>query len=123
VRGKYFTNWRDFLACNLQNDPGGTLLLLAKVGSSATLFVDSDSGNAAIESAQFNDVAVAADANGKLAIGPFVAGINILLMTIDDLEPDSVRLKEDCGGGASQVLKTFDFDENEPAHEYKIFAQ
>jgi hypothetical protein len=87
-----------------------------------TVFVDSDSGTVHLGAASLNGVSFALDANGNAA---FKASnpVNALGMGFLGGVPGEVfRIKEDCGAGASQVLRTWAFDVANPTTEIRIHA-
>lgn len=109
------------MACNLKVDPSLAFDFLASIGTSSTLLVENDAGTAVIESALFNGNNVAPDANNRISITE-VAGVNILSITINGAQDgDQVRVKEECEGGNSQVLRTFVFH-TDPVQRYQINA-
>jgi hypothetical protein len=110
------------MACNLTEDETGDFDILGPKGSTSTLFVENDAGTAVIESARFNDVDVQPGVDSKITITQKAqAGVNFLDLTVNGIEDaDNVRLKEDCGGGNSRVLKTF--KGYEPLQRFEINA-
>jgi hypothetical protein len=109
------------MPCNLKPDPKFAYDFLAKAGSSSILYVENDSSNAVIESADFNNKDTPVSADGKITITEKV-GLNILTITINGAEVgDNVRLKEDCGGGTTELKAQFVFD-NDPVKRYQINA-
>jgi hypothetical protein len=109
------------MSCNLKPDPTLAYDFVAKNASSSTLYVENDSSNAIIESADFNGSDAPVSADGKITITE-KAGVNILTITINGAEVgDEVRLKEDCGAGATELKAHFVFD-NDPVKRYQIYA-
>ena len=84
------------------------------------MFVENDLGTAEIVSALFNGTNVPPDAQNKVTFTP-IAGQNRLIITVECPTPGPVRFKEDCGGGVSQALETF--DSSEPSQEYRIHGR
>jgi hypothetical protein len=110
------------MACNLTEDLIGPFDILGPKGSTSVLFVENDAGTAVIESAELNEVDVQPDADQKIEI-TLVAdpSLNILDITVNGAQDaDEVRLKEDCGGGQSRLLKKF--RGSEPAQRFQIHA-
>jgi hypothetical protein len=108
------------MPCFLRDDPTLNFSFLGATGSSATLFLENDAGTALIESALFNDEGVAVSDDFKITI-TLQTGINILRVTINGAEGgDQVRVKEDCGGGASRLRQTFEF--HDPVRSFRIHA-
>jgi hypothetical protein len=109
------------MPCTLKDDPTLAFDFVAKTASSSILFVENNAGTALIESALFNGVNVAPDANNKITITE-KAGVNILRFTINGaLNGDEVRFKEDCGGGNSELRQKFTFN-TDPVRGYQINA-
>jgi len=109
------------MPCSLKADPTLAFDFVAKAGSSSILFVENDADTALIESALFNDVDVTPDANNRITITEKQQpGVNFLSITINGAQNgDEVRLKEDCGGGNSEVRRTFTF-QTDPVQRYQI---
>jgi hypothetical protein len=108
------------MPCVLRDDPTFNFSFLGATGASATLFLENDAGTALIESALFNDEIVAVSDDFKVTI-TLQNGINILRITINGAQGgDQVRVKEDCGGGVSQLRKTFVF--HDPVRSFRIHA-
>ena len=109
------------MACNLQDDPTLAVDFIARSGATAVLFVENDAGTALIEDALFNSVEVVPDASNKISI-TCKPGVNALTITINGAQDgDQVRLKEDCGGGASEIRRQFTFA-TDPMKRYLINA-
>lgn len=109
------------MPCNLRPDPTLAYDFLAKNASSSILYVENDSSNAVIESADFNGSDAPVSADGKITVTE-KPGLNILTITINGAEVgDEVRLKEDCGSGSAELKAQFVFD-NDPVKRYQIYA-
>jgi hypothetical protein len=109
------------MPCNIKPDPTLAYDFVAKTGSSSTLYVETDSGGAVIESASFNGNDCPVSSDGEITITE-KTGVNILTMTINGAEVgDEVRVKEDCGGGSNSLAAKFVFD-NDPIKRYQIYA-
>src|SRR5690349_2119404 len=110
------------MPCNLKPDDSLAFDFVAPKGSTSVLFVENDAGTALIESARFNGTNVDPDGDNKITITEKAeADINFLSITINGAQNgDTVRLKEDCGAGASRVLKSFAF--GDPLQRYQISA-
>jgi hypothetical protein len=108
------------MASFLKSDPTLAFDFLAKAGTRAIIFVENDAGSVQFESADLNGTDVPVGADGKITTPNFQAGLAVLSFTINVvLAGDQVRVKEDCGGGVTQLLKTFTFD-GDPLKRYEI---
>ncbi|HTS60790.1 MAG TPA: hypothetical protein VMH28_02140 [Candidatus Acidoferrales bacterium] len=109
------------MPCNLKDDPTLAADFIAKTGATSILFVENDAGTAAIEDALFNSAEVVPDDDNKITITT-KAGFNSLTITINGAQNgDEVRLKEDCGGGVSELRRKFTFA-TDPMKRYLINA-
>ena len=87
--------------------PTGPSDFSAAGGASITIFVDSDSGTVHLTAATLNGNSIPLDANEKAA---FTCSdpTNFLDMAFVGSDPTELfRIKEDCGTGTSQVLRTW----------------
>ena len=111
------------MPCNLKTDQTFAFDFVAAKGSTSILFIENDAGTAVIESARFNGNNVTPDSKHRITITEKPeAAVNILSITINGAQNgDEVRLKEDCGGGVSEVRRKFVF-RTDPVQRYQINA-
>lgn len=106
------------MACKLTPQPGlppvtpgpppsGPADFDAAKDAEITVFVDSDSGTVHLDSARINGTKITLDANEK-ATFKVPNATNFLDLAFVASDPTEVfRIKEDCGSGDSQVLRTW----------------
>ena len=87
--------------------PSGPTDFNAKKNAEITVFVDSDSGTVHLTAARINGTKITLDANEK-ATFKVPDPTNFLDLGFVAADPTEIfRIKEDCGGGDSQVLRTW----------------
>src|SRR5947209_7343463 len=95
------------MPCSLTPDPAGIRDFLVAPAAQVTMFADSDSGTVQIVAATLNSTAQQVDDTGNVT-WTAATGINLLDLAFAGSDPDEVfRIKEDCGGGNSQILTTW----------------
>jgi hypothetical protein len=115
------------MACHLTPDPSGIRDFLVTSGAQVTIIADSDSGLVRIIAATLNSAAQQVDSCGK-ATWQAVEGNNLLDLAFAGPDPDEVfRIKEDYGGGNTQILTTWKLQSGGgvpggPARAFRIYA-
>lgn len=116
------------MACQLTRDPADANQFNTATGARVTLFVESDSGTVRIIAASLDGAPVALNADGTVTFPAAVAGWSILGLAFAAADPSEVfRIKENCGGGNSQLLLTWrleptPIDPGGPARQIRIHA-
>ena len=111
----------------LSPDPSGQYHFLTTKGAQVSIFAESDSGTVHIVGATLNGTPQQVDANGKVTFTA-VQGRNLLDLAFVGADPtEDFRVKEDCGGGKSQVLDTWRLQPTPtkpggPTKMYRIYA-
>lgn len=107
------------MACLLTRDATGRFDFLAKTGQSVTVKIKA-TGNARFVSANQNGNKIPV-VGGNSVQFQVASGSNLLLFVIAVANPkDRVEIFEDCGGGATQVLQSFQNDPADPATGFTV---
>ena len=115
------------MACQLTADVTHIFDFTAVTGARVTVFVDSDSGAVHLTAATLDGapLAVAGDRTSFTT----AAGTNQLNLGFVAADPDETfRIKEDCGGGSSQLLANWRLQPSQvepggPTRAFRIHAQ
>lgn len=108
------------MACQLIADVSGTVDFLTTTGAQIKVFVESDSGTVRITAATLNSAPTPVAA-GTVAFSA-VGGRNLLGLALAGADPaDPYRIKEDCGGGNSNLMATGTLQDG-PTRAFRIHA-
>ena len=108
------------MACQLAKDPSGTVDFVTSTDAQITVLIQSASATARITAATLNGTPFAL--TGGNAVFKAVAGRNNLDLALAGSNPsEDFELREDCGGGATSLMATGNF-QNGPTKGFRIHA-